>query len=501
MQIETQTTQASRLLDDITQKAKDSLFFTATALLGYNRLTSHLHYEMARVAEEAEALKRVLILIPRDHYKTTVNTIAYAVWRGLRNPNETGLITMNNARNAERVVGQIRSHWMEKPLLRRAFWNLRPELSKRWNKEEACLPRDVSNPEATWTAAGWDTKVTSGHWDYLIFDDVCDEETYESVDLMAKLEARFEQREGLLRPPVHERTIVVVMNHWSPIDLACRIIERHPEYHIYYRQAIEDEKPIFPEAYTLDWLYRKQKQDPYTFANQWMNNPVDKSVTEMRMVWLHEYKRGDNEVILPTNDGQDSEHIPLGHMNIYATVDPRHSLSTTPGQKLTSRNAIVVAGIDWKGRRYLLDEYASRSDPVELVRQLLAVHKKWNPIKIGIEGYGFQQALAPLAREIWKDEPSKPRVEPLKRDTTRSKEVRCRGGLSFFRDGLGYIHKNHLCFKEEYITFPHGRTLDVLDAWAWCMELMHQPVSAADRVAERQHDRDVLRHLHPVVGI
>jgi len=494
-------TRADRLLTDLQDKARSSLFFTATALLGYNKLTSHLHYEMCRVAEEAEHLKRVLCLVPRDHYKTTVFTIAYAVWRGLRNPNETGLIISNNATNAQRMVGQVRSHWEDKPLLRRAFWNLRPELSKRWNREEICLPRVVSNPESTWTAAGWDTKVTSGHWDYLVFDDVVDEETYESVELMAKLEARFEQREGLLRPPVHERVIMVVMNHWSPIDLACRILEKHPEYHIYYRQCIENELPIFPEAYTLEWFSRKQNADPYTFANQWMNNPVDKSVSEMRIEWLKEYKRGDNSVIVRDPLTGEKESIPFGFLNIYATVDPRHSLATTPGGKLTSRNAIVVAGIDAAGRRFLLEEWASRSGPTELVKKMLEVHQKWNPIKIGIESYGFQAALQPLAREIWRDVPSMPRLELLKRDTTRSKTTRIRGGLDFFRDGHGYVHKHALCFKEEYITFPNCRTFDVLDCWAWCMELMQRPADERDRILERQYDREVLRRFHPVVGI
>ena len=494
-------TKANELLPSLRERARDSLFFTATALLGYNHLTPHLHYEVCRVAESAESLHRVLILIPRDHYKTTICTISYSVWRGLRNPNETGLIVMNSARNAERVVGQIRSHWESKPLLRQAFWDLRPELSKRWNKEEACLPRTVQHPEATWTAAGWDTKVTSGHWDYLLFDDIVDEETYKNPELMAKLEERFEQREGLLRPPVHKRTIVVVMNHWSPIDVACYIIEHHPEYHIYYRQAIENGQPIFPEMYTLEWLARKQHSDPYSFANQWMNNPVDESVSEMQVEWLHEYKRGDNCVIIPASNGGSDEVIPLGHLNIYATVDPRHSLAATTGQRLTSRNAIVVAGIVSDGRRFLLDEWTSRGDSVEVVRKMLEFHRKWNPIKFGIESFGFQTQLAPLAREIWRDVSDKPRLELLRKDTTRSKEQRCRGGLSFFRDGKAYIHKHHVCFKEEYITFPNCRTWDVIDSWAWCMEMMTRPASFEEHIRVREHDREVLRRLDPMVGI
>lgn len=484
------------LASDLVERSQNSLFFTATALLGYNKLTPHFHYEMCRVLEMAEDYKRVLILVPRDHYKSTIGTIAYSVWRGIRNPNDCGMIIGNNFRNAAKFVGMIRNHWETKALLRNLYPHLRPELSTRWNREEACLPRTEGWPEATWTPAGWDSRVTSQKGDYLIFDDVVDEETYESPELMAKLEARFEQREGLLRPPIQDHVIIVIMNHWSPIDLACRIIEKHPEYMVYYRQAIENGSPLFPEAYTMKWLLAKQKQDPYTFANQWMNNPVDRSVTEMRIEWLQEYKRGENSLVLP-----DGEIVPLGYLNIYGLVDPRHSLATTAGQKLTSRNAVTINGIDHKRRRYQLDEWASRSGPEDLLKKMLEFHKRWHPIKFGIESYGFQAALKPLAEEIWKNEPEKPRLHLLQKDTTRSKETRIRGSLRFFPEGLGYIHKSHLYFKEEYITFPHGRTRDILDCWAWAQELMNPPSSIDDWALERAHDQQHLKRLHPVTGI
>ena len=88
------------LPDRLRQKAEDSLFFLATAGLGFDKLTPHFHYEMCKVTESAELVHWILMLVPRDHYKTTISTIAYATWRGIRNPNETGLIICNSASNA-----------------------------------------------------------------------------------------------------------------------------------------------------------------------------------------------------------------------------------------------------------------------------------------------------------------------------------------------------------------------------------------------------------------
>lgn len=490
------TTPVNQLPEQLRERSQNSLFFTAQALLGYRHLTPHLHYEMASIAEAADRYKRVLCLVPRDHYKSTLFTISYPLWRGLRNPNETGLIVANTMKNATHFVGQIRSKFERANLLRTIYPELKPELSPRWNKDEVCLPREIDNPEATWEAAGQDTSVTSRHYDYIVYDDLVDENTYNKPELMKQLTDRFEQREGLLRPPIPERAILVVMNHWSHIDLASFIMEKHPEYFVYYRQAIEDGKPIFPEMYSMEWLLNKQKVDPYNFATQWMNNPSDASVAELKPQHLQYYKRVEDGVLLETR-----EKIPYGRFNIYAAVDLRHATSTTPAQKMTSRNFITVGGIDPRGRRFLFEEWASRSDPVTLLNNIMRIHLKWHPIAIGVEGYGYQAALAPLAREVWKRESDIPNIFALPKDTSQAKDPRIRSGCSFFPKGLGFIHQDCVCFIEEYFSFPNGRTKDGLDSWAWLMTMMNAPEADDDRELEWMADRNYYKSLNQYTGI
>jgi hypothetical protein len=399
-------------------------------------------------------------------------------------------------KNATKMVGQIRSKFERGVLTRTVYPELRSELSTRWNKDEACLPRSIDWPEATWEAAGQDTSVTSRHYDYIIYDDLVDENTFNKPELMKQLTDRFEQREGLLRPPIEDRVVIVVMNHWSHIDLAAYIMEHHPEYKVYYRQAIEAGKPIFPEMYSLDWLMRKQKVDPYNFATQWMNNPSDASVAEFKPQNLQYYKRTATGLKL-----ESGEEVPYGHLNIYGSVDLRHSMATTSAQKLTSRNFIIIGGIDSKGRRFLLEELASRSDPVTLLADIMRLHRKWHPIQIGVEGFGYQVALAPLALEIWKREEDIPNLFSLPKDSTQSKDPRIRDGWSFFNKGLGYIHRDCVCFIEESFSFPNGKTKDGLDAWAWLMVQMNAPEADDDYEFQREVDRKHLASLDPITGI
>jgi len=456
---------------------------------------------MCHIAELAERYHWLLVIVPRNHFKSSIFTISYPTWRGLRNPEETGLIVANTATNSEHFVGVIRTAFEKRPFVRQWFPELRPELSKRWNKEEICLPRVNDRAEATWETAGWNTKVTSRHYDYMVFDDLVDEETYESSELMAKLISRFEQRiKGCLRPPIEERTVIVVMNHWSNIDLACHILENHPEFHVYYKQAIVDtpegKRSLFPEKWPLKLLLRMQEQDPYLFATQYMNNPSDPSIMENKPEWLQMYKRGDNSLILPK--AYKEEEVPIGHLNIYAAGDPRHTLSTTASTKLTSRNAISIDGIDYSGRRYHLDEYAAPSSPEEFLRAMLALHKKWHPIKFGIESFGYQKALQPLADLIWKNEPDRPFLNLLPHDTKTSKETRIRGGYRFFAEGKAFSHRFMAHFNQEFLTWDTGRFRDMGDCWAWNMHQMKEPRSKEEYREELEADRE---HEAALVGM
>lgn len=485
-------TQASQLTENLAQKGLESPFFLARGLLGFDRLTPHFHYEMCEIARLADQHKRLLVLVPRDHYKSTIFSITYPLWRGLRNSKETGLIVANTKDNAATFLNKIKNR-VESPLIQNLY-NARPSRSQ-WGSREASL-EGAQDGEATWTAAGWKTRVTSQHFDYIIFDDLVDEETYQNPELMAQLIDKFEQKEGLLKPPIQDRVIIVVMNHWCGFDLACHIIEKRPEFHVYYRQAIEGGRPLFPEAYTMKWLRARAAAHPFNFATQWMNDPTDESLAENKPEDLQQYKRGDNSVVIGNNG--TSEEVPLTKMHIYIAADPRHSIEAKNEAKLTSRNAFLVGGVDPSGRFFALEEYAKQSKPEEFLDALLAAWKKWSPlgaIKIGVESYGFQNALASLARIIWKDEPSKPRIEELPRDTRHTKTTRIRGGYRVFAEGKGYTHKTLPCFNTEYRTFDSGRFKDLGDCWAWFVHMAREPESLHTRRMERDIDRQYARSL------
>ena len=105
--LKSDVTQATQLISDLRQRSQDSVFFVGSALLGFNRLTQHLHYEMAQVVQNASDYHRLLGLVPRDHYKTSIWTISYGVWRALKKEDE-GAKLMGNRTTGDltRAVGE-----------------------------------------------------------------------------------------------------------------------------------------------------------------------------------------------------------------------------------------------------------------------------------------------------------------------------------------------------------------------------------------------------------
>jgi hypothetical protein len=114
---------------------------------------------------------------------------------------------------------------------------------------------------------------------------------------------------------------------------------------------------------------------------------------------------------------------------------------------------------------------------------------------MGVESYGYQTAIQPLAYELWRNKSIQPILELLPKDTTNSKETRARGGYNFFRQGLGYVHPSHIYFIEEFTAFPNSKTKDVGDCWAWCMNMMNAPAQREERVSEILQDVAYYRGL------
>jgi hypothetical protein len=73
---------------------------------------------------------------------------------------------------------------------------------------------------------------------------------------------------------------------------------------------------------------------------------------------------------------------------------------------------------------------------------------------------------------------------------THKKEWRIRNVLQpIFERGNFWIRKDHQSFIEEFVTFPKGRFVDILDALAYTPQMLKHPMRDEDYMKWRGYNR------------
>jgi hypothetical protein len=158
-------------------------------------------------------------------------------------------------------------------------------------------------------------------------------------------------------------------------------------------------------------------------------------------------------------------------MRKYLTVDPAISDADQ-----ACNSALVMTGVDHINRKWILDIYAKRIQPFELMDQIFKMSSTWEPEVVGIESVAFQKVL-----KFWLAQEMERRnrfinVQELKTDTHQKKTSRIRGLQPFFEGGEIYslpaaASQGFRQFHEEYDAFPVGALIDVMDALAYAPQL------------------------------
>jgi hypothetical protein len=162
-----------------------------------------------------------LILAPRGHGKSTICTVAYSLWKLLRNPDTRILIVSNTAEQADALSGEIRLQTETNETLRTLFGDLR---DGAWRAGRFTIAgRTRICKEASVTSVGVDGAVVSRHYEMIILDDIVDEENASGAHARAKLATWYAK---VLLPCLEpESELHVLGTRYHPRDLYGTLIE------------------------------------------------------------------------------------------------------------------------------------------------------------------------------------------------------------------------------------------------------------------------------------
>lgn len=472
----------AKTIEQLRTKCKESLFFFARAVLGFSDLTKHIHRPICQELQDYKKNTRVLIVLPRDWFKSTMGSIAYAIWRSLSDPNIRILVTQNSFSNACKKLQAIKQIFEGNELFKTLFPEIMPTSKSTWSKECLTLNRTAAHPEGTFEAAGTGTATTSRHYDLIIEDDTVSPEKDALTGLMlSPTQLEIEKAIGwhrlahpmLLHPKYSQ--IVVIGTRWAERDLLGWIIENCPEYKFITRAVREDKngnardaseggEPIW-ERFDNDVLEQLERElGPYMFACLMMNRPTDAVNQVFLRDWIRYYQT-----------------LPRG--TVYCTsVDP--AAADKEESSDPDYNVVLTTGVSPStGEIFVVHYTRDRMSPGALVNAIIDHCRTYKPLVTKVESIAYQRTLNYWIRKRQSETNVMFRIEELK-GLKGSKVDRIRGLQPYFAADRIAIRTNMPELERELIAFPKGAHDDIIDALSMHVDFWYEVMESYTREQE-----------------
>jgi len=262
------------------QRCLDSLFVFAQCAMGFDDLYEPLHGWLADKVADKE-IDRLLVLIPRGHFKTTIISICYPVWLLCRNPNERIILASALGDKAEENLAEI-IHRVDRPKFQALFGGVIGS-SSTWpirRADQVSIQRtDGSTSGSSIRCLGVDSAEVGRHCSVMIIDDMVGKEQINTAAQREKAWRWFGRQLSVMDP---NSRLVVVGTRWHEDD-PYQNISKLPGWQTAIRKVKEpwpDGEFIFPTRFNERVLAELMEvQDEYTFSCFYLNDPVPDSMT------------------------------------------------------------------------------------------------------------------------------------------------------------------------------------------------------------------------------
>ena len=433
------------------------LFFLLTQVCKREDINRDWIYD--RIREVEASPNGHIDLWAREHYKSTIITFGLTIQDILRDPNTTVGIFSHTKPIAKGFLRQIRDEFENNSLLKNLFpdilWDNPKRDAPRWSEDSGLVLKRTSNPkEATVEAHGLiDGQPTSRHYSLMIYDDVVTRESVTTPEMIKKTTEAWELSRNLSSEHGVTRYIGT-RYHYN--DTYKTIIDRgaaKPRLHPGTKDGKIDGEPVL---WTQEYNDRRRKElGAYTYACQILQDPKADTAQGFQQAWLRFWPATQST-----------------HLNLYILVDPANDK-----KKKSDYTAMFVVGIGTDHNYYVVDMVRDRLNLTERTKTLLALHRKYKPLKVGYEKYGKDTDIEHI-EYVMDREQYRFTIVPL--GGIVSKEDRIRNLIPVFENGRIYFPDT--CFQtnyekktedltkifvnDEYLAFPFSIHDDMLDCLA-----------------------------------
>lgn len=503
-------------------RAKKDLFFLASAILGYNRLSPDLHGHMCAhiLKTRRDNVRFRGTLMPRGNFKTTVNTICdsiqsalpidakdleYDGWwlpESLRKGYDYGnisyplslgvdirlLIAHETHESAARFLYGITNHFTNNPLLMALFPEAVPSARRqRLNKWELELPRNiVGNPEPTFDTMGVGGKSQGKHYNHIKLDDIFGDKARDSETEAATTREWFDNIQPFF-DKFSEDHLDLTGTRYSFDDVYGHAMERYDTEMVWYIRKLEEKqadgtiKISFPEEFNEKSI-RILKKNKKVYAAQYQNDPLD-STAGFDASWRRYFTWIDRDRLRIESLPGVVEIIHIRDLDICVLIDP--------GEERTG--GYCITGMDWKRRIFILSAIKLELQPPELTDLHFKQVIRWIPRTTAIESDFFMKLFEPYWNAEKRLRNINFHITPVK-TAGRRKIDRIAGLTNYWANGQIFHNEAQEELEEEYRVWGKSNKIHILDALAYGPEVWRPGFAPGTRQTVEQvgqvDDRD-----------
>lgn len=390
--------EARRLLRD---RYEHSLYDFAWDVLGYKAMHPELHRdvvcEFLTTWKPGKSIK--LLLIPREHLKSTLASISLPLWLWSLDPEkhdfpcgpETRIMMSHGKRDMSiDFLREIKFHFRENDTFRWIYphiaWEKPDKDADLWQQDAINVKRVNPSKTPSLQATGTNASVTGFHFHYAFFDDLVYRENVGTPEMRAKTLQYFKDCQSLI---LRGGKQIVIGTRWHNDDLYGQLLE-DPQYEdiidcLVLSSGYFEGNPIFPVSplvshcgFDMERLNQKRKaMGDYDFFSQYENKPQLDAANSFRAENFHRFRLD--------YDG----NIPNGKpVSFVMAVDPNRS--TKIGNDPC---AVTVAGVDVDYHIWGVDGFRGHPSKAQLIDIMFEMAVKWNVQAIILETTAGQEYL------------------------------------------------------------------------------------------------------------
>lgn len=438
---------------------KNTLDFVRYCMSGYKYGEHHKTICDRLDAIVRGELKRVIFMAPPRHGKSTLVSRYFPSYFMGKTQNRQVIISAYGQDLANDLGRDIRGI-IDSDEYRKIF----PGVTL--NKDSHSMNRFHTSNGGVLFAVGVGAAVTGRGADLAVIDDpVKDRESADSESVRKAIHDWYTST--LYTRLMPDAALCIMMTRWHQDDLVGRLLDasrRSGEpWHVVELPAIqdegtEDEKALWPEWFSLDALKKiKGEIGPRDWSALYQQRPSSEQGDFFKREWFKIYDRED----LPR------------HLNFYITSD----FAVTDGAG--DFTVHMVFGVDHLFNIYVIDLWRAKTSPDVWIDALLALVKRYRPLKWFAESGVIKRAIEPMLQARQKELGIFAPAEYV--TSVKAKDVRARGFQSRAAIGTVFVpsyQKWTDVVLDEITKFPSAKHDDIVDCCGLIGLAVNQMVSS-----------------------